>query len=116
MGKSKGRMELLGKSDIEGQVARVAARKRGRDRVSNERELMSQEFGGHGAQSAYDNNAMAIAVAAKRRKFFLGSLKSGDRLLKAIKNDFRKNGEKIDYDKLRRDGHSKGLIARLKGL
>jgi len=62
---------------------------------------MSQEFGGHGAQSAYDNNAMAIAVAAKRRKFFLGSLKSGDRLLKAIKSDFRKNGEKIDYDKLR---------------
>ena len=46
----------------------------------------------------------------------MGSLKSGDRLLKAIKNDFRKNGEKIDYDKLRRDGHSKGLIARLKGL
>jgi hypothetical protein len=82
----------------------------------NERELMSQEFGGHGAQSAYDNNAMAIAVAAKRRKFSLGSLKSGDRLLKAIKNDFRKNGEKIDYDKLRLDGHSKALIARLKGL
>jgi hypothetical protein len=59
---------------------------------------------------------MAIAVAAKRRKFSLGSLKSGDRLLKAIKNDLRKNGEKIDYDKLRRDGHSKALIARLKGL
>ena len=77
---------------------------------------VSQEFGGHGVQSAYDNNAMAIAVAAKRRKFFLGSLKSGDRLLKAIKSDFRKNGEKIDYDKLRRDGHSKALIARLKGL
>jgi hypothetical protein len=74
---------------------------------------MSQEFGGHGAQSAYGNNAMAIA--AKRRKFSLGSLKSGDRLLKAIKNDFRKNGEKIDYHKLRRDGHSKALIARLKG-
>ena len=87
----------------------------GSERVSNERELMSQEFGGHRAQSAYDNNAMAIAVAAKRRKFFLGSLKSGDRLLKAIKNDFRKNDEKIDYDKLRRDGHSKALIARLKG-
>jgi len=50
--------------------------KRGRDRVSNERELMSQEFGGHDAQSAYDNNAMAIAVAAKRRKFSMGSLKS----------------------------------------
>ena len=77
---------------------------------------MSQEFGGHGAQSAYDNNAMAIAVAAKRRKFSLGSLKSGDRLLKAIKSDFRKNGEKIDYDKLGRDGHSKAMVARLKAL
>lgn len=101
---------------MEGKVARVAASELGSERVSNERELMSQEFGGHGAQSAYDNNAMAIAVAAKRRKFSLGSLKSGDRLLKAIKNDFRKSGEKIDYDKLRRDGHSKALIARLKGL
>jgi hypothetical protein len=80
------------------------------------RVLTSEEFGGHGAQSAYDNNAMAIAVAAKRRKFSLRSLKSGDRLLKAIKNDLRKNGEKIDYDKLRRDGHSKALIVRLKGL
>jgi hypothetical protein len=59
---------------------------------------------------------MAIAVAAKRRKFSLGSLKSGDRLLKAIKNDFRKNGEKIDYDNLRRDGHSKAMIARLRAL
>jgi hypothetical protein len=116
MGKPTGRMELFGGSDIEGQVARVAARKRGSDRVSNERELMSQEFGGHGAPSAYGNNAMTIAVAAKRQKFSLGSLKSGDRLLKAIKNDFRKNREKIDYDKLRRDGHSKALIARLKGL
>ena len=77
---------------------------------------LAEEFGGHGAQSAYDNKAMAIAVAAKRRKFSLGSLKSGVRLLKAIKNDFRKNGEKIDYDKLRRGGHSKALIARLKGL
>ena len=55
---------------------------------------MSQEFGGHGVQSAYDDNAMAIAVAAKRRKFSLGSLKSGDRLLKAIKNDFRKTARR----------------------
>ena len=31
-----------GKSDIEGKVARVAARKRGRNRVSNGREHMSQ--------------------------------------------------------------------------
>ena len=59
---------------------------------------------------------MPIAAAAKRRKFSLGSLKSGDRLLKAIKNDFRKNGGKIDYDKLRRDGYSKAMIARLRAL
>jgi hypothetical protein len=32
-------------SDIEGKVARVAARKRGRDRVSNGREHMSQSVG-----------------------------------------------------------------------
>ena len=76
----------------------------------------SEQFGGRGVQSAYGNDAMAIAVAAKRRKFSLGSLKSGDRLLKAIKNDFRKNGEEIDYDKLRRDGYSKAMIARLKAL
>ena len=59
---------------------------------------------------------MAIAVAAKRRKFSLGSLKSGDRLLKAIKNDFRKNRERIDYDQLRRNGYSKAMVARLKAL
>ena len=34
----------FGESDIEGKVARVAARKRGRDRVSNETERMSQHF------------------------------------------------------------------------
>src|SRR5207248_8795792 len=34
----------FGKSDMEGKVARVAARKRGRDRVSNEGERMSQSF------------------------------------------------------------------------
>ena len=59
---------------------------------------------------------MAIAVAAKRRKFSLGSLKSGDRLLKAIKNDFRKNREKIDYDQVRLNGYSKAMVARLKAL
>ena len=35
---------VFGKSDIEGKVARVAARKRGRDRVSNERERASQSI------------------------------------------------------------------------
>ena len=34
----------FGKSDIEGKAARVAARERGRERVSNERERMSQAF------------------------------------------------------------------------
>jgi hypothetical protein len=40
--KPKGGMELLGKSDIEGKVARVAARKRGRDRGSNELAIESK--------------------------------------------------------------------------
>ena len=60
--------------------------------------------------------AMATAVAPKRQKFSLESLKAGDRLLKAIKDDLRKKGEKIDYDKLRRDGYSEATIARLKQL
>ena len=68
MGKTERSNGAFGKSDIEGKAARVAASKRGCDRVSsgrehmsqsgdatefqNERELMSQEFGGRGAQSA----------------------------------------------------------------
>ena len=60
--------------------------------------------------------AMATAVAPKRQKFSLESLKAGDRLLKAIKDELRKKGEKIDYDKLRRDGYSEATIARLKQL
>jgi hypothetical protein len=35
----------FGKSDIEGKVARVAARKRGRDRVSNGREHIESMWG-----------------------------------------------------------------------
>ena len=42
MGKTERSNGAFGKSDIEGKVARVAARKRGRDRVSNQREHMSQ--------------------------------------------------------------------------
>ena len=34
----------FGKNDIEGKVARVATRKRGRDRVSNKRQRLSQNF------------------------------------------------------------------------
>ena len=45
MGKPRGRMELFGKSDIEGKAERVAARERGRERVSNAREHMSQSAG-----------------------------------------------------------------------
>jgi hypothetical protein len=37
-------MELFGKSDIEGKAAMVAASELGSERVSNERERMSQEF------------------------------------------------------------------------
>ena len=42
MGKTERSNGAFGKSDIEGKVARVAARKRGRDRVSSGREHMSQ--------------------------------------------------------------------------
>jgi len=64
----------------------------------------------------YITTAMATAVAPKRQKFSLESLKAGDRLLKAIKDELRKKGEKIDYDKLRRDGYCEATIARLKQL
>ena len=66
----------------------------------------------------YSNDAMPTAVAPKpkQRKFSLESLKAGDRLLKAIKDELRKKGEKIDYNKLRRDGYSDAMIARLKEL
>ena len=66
----------------------------------------------------YSNDAMPTAVAPKpkRRKFSPESLRAGDRLLKAIKDELRKKGEKIDYNKLRRDGYSDAMIARLKEL
>ena len=64
----------------------------------------------------YDKGAMATAAAPKQQKFSLESLKAGDRLLKEIKDELRKKGEKIDYDKLRRDGYSEAMIARLKEL
>lgn len=66
----------------------------------------------------YSNDAMPTAVAPKpkQRKFSLESLRAGDRLLKAIKDELRKKGEKIDYNKLRRDGYSDAMIARLKEL
>ena len=44
MGKPTGRNELFGKSDIEGKAAMVAASELGSERVSNERERMSQSF------------------------------------------------------------------------
>ena len=59
---------------------------------------------------------MALAVAIKPKKFSLESLKAGDCLLKAIKDELRKKGEKIDYNKLRRQGYSDAMIERLKEL
>ena len=64
----------------------------------------------------YSKRAMALAVALKRQKFSPESLKAGDRLLKAIKDDLRKKGEKIDYNKLRKEGYSNAMIERLKQL
>jgi hypothetical protein len=59
---------------------------------------------------------MALAVAVKQKKFSLESLKAGDRLLKAVKDELRKKGEKIDYNKLRKEGYSDAMIERLKEL
>ncbi len=59
---------------------------------------------------------MALAVALKRQKFSLESLRAGDRLLRAIKDELRKKGEKIDYNKLRKEGYSDVMIERLKKL
>jgi len=59
---------------------------------------------------------MPLGVAFKRQKFSLESLRAGDRLLKAIKDDLRKKGEKIDYNKLRKEGYSNAMIERLKQL
>lgn len=64
----------------------------------------------------YSQCAMALAVALKRQKFSLESLRAGDRLLRAIKDELRKKGEKIDYDKLRKEGYSDVMIERLKKL
>jgi len=65
-----------------------------------------------------DNDAMPTAVAPKptQRKFSLESLRAGDRLLKAVKDELRKKGEKIDYNKLRKQGYSNAMIERLKQL
>jgi hypothetical protein len=73
---------------------------------------------GAAGKMLYSNDAMPTAVAPKpkQRKFSLESLRAGDRLLKAIKDGLRKKGEKIDYNKLRRDGYSDAMIARLKEL
>ena len=59
---------------------------------------------------------MPLAVAVKQKKFSTVSLRAGDRLLKAIKDDLRKKGEKIDYIKLRKQGYSEAMIERLKEL
>ena len=59
---------------------------------------------------------MPLAVAVKQKKFSLDSLRAGDRLLKAIKDELLKKGEKIDYNKLRKQGYSDAMIERLKEL
>lgn len=59
---------------------------------------------------------MATAVPSKARKFSSESVKAGDRLLQGIKDRLAKNGEKVDYEKLRKEGYSESMIARLKKL
>ena len=73
---------------------------------------------GTAGKMLHSNDAMPTAVGPKpkQRKFSLESLRAGDRLLKAIKDELRKKGEKIDYNKLRRDGYSEAMVERLKEL
>ena len=73
---------------------------------------------GAAGKMLYSNDAMPTAVAPKpkQRKFSRESLRAGDRLLKAIKDELRKKGEKIDYNKLRKQGYSDAMIERLKEL
>ena len=71
---------------------------------------------GSANESSYSDPAMPLAVAVKQKKFSLESLRAGDRLLKAIKDELRKKGEKIDYNKLRKQGYSDAMIERLKEL
>lgn len=59
---------------------------------------------------------MALAVAVKPKRFSLESLKAGDHLLKTIKEELRKKGEKINYNKLRRQGYGDAMIERLREL
>jgi hypothetical protein len=59
---------------------------------------------------------MALAVAEKQKMFSIIGLRAGDRLLKAIKDELRKKGEKIDCNKLRKQGYSETMIERLKEL
>jgi hypothetical protein len=85
-------------------------------RLSVSLQLLYKNSVGMARKMPYSSNAMATAIALKRQKFSLESLKAGDRLLKGIKDELRKKGEKIDYDKLRRDGYSEAMIERLKDL
>ena len=68
MGKTERSNGAFGKSDMEGKVARVAARKRRRDRVSSGREHMSQR-----GQRASFNGADGISdMAGKAARVAVG--------------------------------------------
>src|SRR5437764_5721583 len=56
----------FGKSDIEGKVARVAARKRGRDRVSSEREHRVKTFEVRSSDFKYDSLFLSRIVSGLR--------------------------------------------------
>jgi len=64
MGKTERSNGAFGKSDIEGKVARAAARKRGRDRVSNGREHMSQR----GQRASFNPLSMTTQIAGDRKR------------------------------------------------
>jgi len=67
----------FGKSDIEGKVARVAARKRGRDRVSSEREHRVKTFEVRSSDFKYDSLFLSGIVASFATYGSLRRAKSG---------------------------------------
>jgi hypothetical protein len=57
-----------------------------------------------------------IVARAKSRRYSEASLEAGDRLLKAVKEKLLREKGAIDYARLRRDGYSEAMIARLKAI
>ncbi len=57
-----------------------------------------------------------VATKPKRKKSSTAIADAADRLLRAAKEKMLKQNGRIDYEKLRREGFSAEMIARLKTL